>query len=429
LVLFTIVGLISLEVLGQASVKGVKICAISCSDGSTYAKCCDMSGAAQSGDCYYAGSPLFGDLHCPSPLQPVSYIYDFGANREWEFLTLEDCQSVFDSISKKPNLPVIVKDSVKPVIDSRTYSNPIKEAMEWHPEFSMYTDKEQLMLGHRIINANKKTRQISYSDEDVREIAHYMHDYVKRVNEKTNKTGIYSNSKCAGCSLILQNLEERVGSAICDHLSGTITGAICGSNPVFQPFCEAIASSSGVEEIIQSLCLDVFNGVVGGTGLRERANYVCSALTCTSQPSQITSENDIMGSCKTVGSSENDKRSFNERCDELIRICDMAEKGLCISDALDEIKEVVDGGIIKAGVDTIFSIVNGEKLPVEESAQKLAFECSKVTCGGIDYGSGDNNDSNSDADGSNQFNSASIETPILALTVFVLCILSVFNQF
>jgi len=375
-----VLGFLCFEVSGQAGWDSVRICAIACSDGSTVAKCCDMFGAMSSGDCFYA--KRMGMIDCPSPLHAVSDVYDLGANQDMTFTNIDDCQRVFDKWKTSPNLPVIVNDNVTAPVKARGY-DPIREAMNWHKDFSKYTAEEQLILGQRIVQGgNKQARDRSYTDQELRDLARGMFGFVQTVREKTNKTGVYSNSKCAGCSLIVQSIEERLTSSACDSITSVIKGTVCGSNPVFETFCSAIISATGVEQIVEGLCLSAFNNVIGATGIRDRANYICSSLTCTSPPEQVTSENDIMGSCKIVNGAQ-DKRSLNERCDELIRICDMAEKGLCISDSLNEIKEMLDDGFVKAGINTILSLVNGELPPAVEAAKKAA-KCSGVKCGGGD---------------------------------------------
>jgi len=395
-VLFAFVLLTSsLEVFGQASWASVRICGVVCSDNNTYAQCCDLFGAIQSGDCMWAQQ--MGYLQCPSPYQPISYPFDLGANRDLAFTNVDDCQRVFDSWKTSPNLPVIVGDSVVPPITRN--QNPIREAFEWHDDFSKYSLEEQLELGKRIIEGNNKTRSQAYSDEEVRDIARTMFGFVQSIREKTEKTGVYTNSKCAGCSLIVQSIQERLTSSACDKITSVLKGAVCGSNPVFELFCNAIVEFTEVDKIVESICLDAFNGVIGATGIRDRANLICSSLTCTSQPSQVTSENDIQGCCSAVTDSNN-VRTLNERCDQLIRICDMAEKGLCISDTLDEIKEFVDDGFVKAGLNTILSLVKGDLPPAVDTAKKAA-QCSKVKCGYVfsDSNGDSNNDSNNDSNG------------------------------
>jgi len=373
LFLFTL----SLEVFGQASWASVRICGIVCSDNNTYAQCCDLFGAIQSGDCMWAQQ--MGYLNCPSPYHAVSYPFDLGANRDLAFTNVDACQRVFDSWKTSPNLPVIVSDSVVPPISRN--QNPMREAFEWHDDFSQYSLEEQLELGKLIVEGNNKTRSQAYSDEEVREIARTMFGFVQSVREKTEKTGVYTNSKCAGCSLIVQSIQEKLTSSTCSTVTSVLKGAVCGSNPVFEIFCNAIVEFTEVDKIVESICMDAFNGIIGATGIKERANYICSLLTCTNQPAQLTSEKDIQGTCDGVTES-NDVRTLNERCDELIRICDLAEKGLCISDSLDEIKEFVDDGFVKAGLSTLLSLVEGELPPPVESARKAAEECSRIKCGG-----------------------------------------------
>jgi len=380
-----------------------------------------MFGAASSGDCFYAKN--MGMISCPSPLRAVSDVYDLGASRDMTFTNLDDCQRVFDKWKSSPNLPVIVKDNVTAPVKRRDH-DPIREAMEWHDDFSKYTPEEQLILGKRIIQgSNKQARDRSYSDAELREIARGMFGFVQSVKEKSNKTGVYSNSKCAGCSLIVQSIEERLTSSACDSITSVIKGTVCGSNPVFEIFCSALVSASGVEQIIQGICLSAFDNVIGATGIRDRANYICSSLTCTSPPSQVTSENDIMGTCKIVDGTQ-DKRSLNERCDELIRICDLAEKGLCISDTLDEIKEIVDDGFVKAGVDTVLSLVNGELPPAVEVAEKAA-KCSGVKCGG----GGDDDDDDDDDDSNSSVDSATMATSLFSFGLAVAFALFILTQF
>jgi len=379
-----VLSMICVGVFGQAPWASVKICAVACSDGSTYAQCIDMFGGPSSGDCSYAG------IACPPPLQSVSYVYDFGEKDGLAFTSVQDCQVFFDNMRRTPNLPKVVDGTAHANIDvrSRTGSGKgIKEAMEWHKDFSMYTEEEQLLLGQRIIaaaNGNNRTR--SYSEEEVRDVARSMFGFVKNIRENTEETGVYTNSKCAGCSLIVQSIEEKLTGDMCDKLTNVIKDSVCGSNPVFELFCDALEDIGidNLELIVQNICVQAINGVAEASGIRETANYICSTLTCTSQPEEITSEADIMGSCEL---KENSK-SYNERCDELLRICDLAEKGICIADAVLEIQDELSGGWIKAGVNIISSLVQGELPAVAESAQKLAVECSNVKCGGEVAGAG-----------------------------------------
>jgi len=214
----------------------------------------------------------------------------------------------------------------------------------------------------------------------------------------------------------VQSIEERLTASACEDITSVITGAVCGSNPVFETFCSALVSAAQVDQIIQGICLSAFDSVIGATGIRERANLICSSLTCTSQPSQVTSESDIMGTCNIVQDS-GDVRSLNERCDELIRICDLAEKGLCISDSLNEIKELAGEGFVKAGINTILSLVEGELPPVAEAAEKAA-KCSNVKCGGGD-------DDESDLSGS----LSSMTAPILSVALFEVFVLLILSHF
>jgi len=399
-------SLISLGVYGQAPWNSVLVCATPCSDGSTYAACTETFGGISPGDCSWFQT-------CPEGLSQVGTAYDLGAGRGWSFSSVEACEKAFNKLRQKPNKPVIVSDKVTPVISTRGTRNDLHEALQWHSDFSFYSAEEQLLLGQIVVAGNQKTRDRSYSDEKLRSIAHGAFNFVRNVRETTsNKTGVYTNSKCAGCSLIVQSIDQKAGSAICDSIASVIKGSICGTNPVFEIFCDAATSAVGFDEVLESTCLNLFDGIVSATGIRDRANYICSTLTCTSQKAQITSEDDIMGSCdlKQIGG---DTRSLNERCDELIRICDLAEKGLCIKNSLNEIEEMVEGGFVKAGVQTVLNLVNG-KLPPALDVAKEAAKCSKAKCGG---------DDDDDED------SAIMAKPVLSLAlvaVFVLFILSHF---
>ena len=214
-----------------------------------------------------------------------------------------------------------------------------------------------------------------------------MFSFVKNVKENTNKTGVYTNSKCAGCSLIVQSIEEKLTDSMCGYLSDTLRTVVCNSNPVLEMFCSGLLDGSldAVQQMIEEICYSALDGFAEVSGIRERANHICSSLTCTIPPSDVTTDDDITGSCNAVkvGSDDDSLRELNERCDELIRICDMAEKGFCIADTIKEIKDEASGDFIDASLKTLQNIACGEMPPVAESVKKLATECSKVKCGGV----------------------------------------------
>jgi len=392
--------------LGEASVfDTIKICGRLCSDGSTYTQCVDTYGSASFGDCHEA-------VHCPPPLQDSGWSYDLGEDENLRFSEMEPCQNTLNRMMKDPNLPVIVEAEYKPVEIRRALSKEeqaIRDAMEWHHDFSLYSKEEQLSLGQRILAGNKRTRDMIVTEEETREIGRRMFEFVASVRAYTNRSGVYTNSKCAGCSLIVQSIQNKLTSSVCSSISGVVKSTICAATtPVLQSFCNILMDAVEFETLVSTLCENAFSSAIQATNLRERANLLCSSLTCTNQPDVIQSENDITGQCKqvTVGSSE---RSLNERCDELIAICDMAEKGFCVAGTIKELNEQTSS-FVDCAIDTVASLVLGQTPPVAESVQKLATECMEATCGG---GGGDG---------------PNMSSAVMATPIALLLLLSLFLQ-
>jgi len=352
----------------------VKICARVCSDGSTYTECIDTYGSASQGDCHER-------ITCPSPLQNNGWAFDLGESQNLRFKELSTCQQTLNSLRNKPNLPVIVPQKYKPVFSPTEKKGPIQEAMEWHSDYSEYTDEEKLMLGQRIVVGNNKFRDLVFTEEEVRDIGHRMFNFVQEVKKVTTESGVYTNSKCAGCSLIVQSIQEKLTVGMCSTISEVITGTICkASSPVLSTFCNIVLSAGEVDTFLSTLCEGAFSKVINATNIRTRANVLCSTLTCLNQPTKIQSTTQITGQCKTylVGSSA---RSLNERCDELIKACDMVEKGFCFASTIKELvsdtKEFVD-----ASPATLGLLVIGNVKKAADNVIKLATECTGIKCGG-----------------------------------------------
>jgi hypothetical protein len=387
----------SLAVIGSAQVYNtVKICARLCSDGSTYTKCIDTYGSASQGDCHER-------ISCPSPLTNAGDAYDLGEDKNLKFKEISACQKNLDNMRKNPNLPVIVSKKVVPPL-SAFGSEPgsISEAFGWHRHYSEYSDQEKLMLGRRIVTHNKKTRDLVYTDEEVLEVGRRSFEFVQKVIQLSSEAGVYTNSKCAGCSLIMQSIEEKLTSAMCSQASSLVTDVICQlSTPVLSPFCNFIISAVEVDTLLETLCQGVLSSVINATGLRYRANLLCSTLTCENQPSTIQKESQITGNCKAVTAGLL-KRSYNERCDQILSLCNMAEKGFCIGTTIKEFKEQT-GSFVEAAIDTIGNLVIGKTPSAVESVQKLATECMNIKCGG--------------------YSSATMSAPITLLLLIALAIL------
>jgi len=395
----------------------VRVCARSCSDGSTYTKCVEVDGLL-SQDCHEA-------IHCPKPLYDEGWAYEF--KRGVSFETESECQNALNRMKKDPNLPVIVPEKWKAPAFRRNLNSKqqaIKEAMDWHDEFLLYSPEERLALGQRILSANKRIRAEDYSEQDTRDIARMMFEFVHQVRERTNKTGVYTNSKCAGCSLIVQSIEEKLTSKGCSAISDVISSTLCGATgPALESFCSILLGATEFDAMVSTICESALSKVVDGMGIRDKANLLCSTLTCTNQPTTVSKKSEITGKCDLVGSGDN-ARATNQRCDELIAICDMAEKGFCVADTIKEFKESVSGGFVEASIKTLADIVTGKTPAAVQSVRDLAVKCTGVKCGG----GGDDDDD--DDDGSKHvFGSATMDKPFLFAILLVIGVISLVTYF
>jgi len=353
----------------------VKICARLCSDGSTYTECIDTYGSASQADCHER-------ISCPSPLTNVGWAYDLGESENLRFKELSQCQANLNNMRSKPNLPAIVDKKYEPKSFSlKKAQGPVGEAMQWHPEYDQYSEEEKVMLGRRIVAGNIRTRDMVYTDEEVREIGRRMFEFVREVQTVTTQSGVYTNGKCAGCSIIVQSIQKKLTASVCSSVTTVVTDVICKAvPPALDSFCGIILNAFEVDTLLTTLCEGAFSKAINATGIATRANLLCSTLTCLNQPDQVQSKSQITGICKIVKTGDT-QRSLNERCDQLIRVCDMAEKGFCVATTIKELKEGTSS-FVDAAAGTIAALVKGDVPPVVESVKKLAMECTGVKCGG-----------------------------------------------
>ena len=359
-------------VYGQSTTNTIRMCSRSCKDGSAIVKCIDTGGASQSGDCYSATIGLY-PLNCNSATGgnggEVFDLHKYGGGPK--FNSISDCEAISKPLKNNPNIPSISNKKYVDVLNSMLYR---------YDDFNSYSIQEKNKIRTLVSQKLNKRFISSFNESTSDDMVRELHGFAIKVRalSTTDTRGIYTNSKCAGCAILIESIIDKVSDTTCDVISDTIESTLCATTGPFMMFCSAISDKSGATDFISSLCLTALNEVSTFTSIDDRAKSLCSRLTCNVQSATIKSEYDITGTCTVKtnireGSSE--LVAFNERCTQFLNIVELAERGICIADSIKVIKDTFSDPI-EAGLDIIGSLAIGEISNVEESIQNLAEGCS-----------------------------------------------------
>jgi len=347
-----------------------------CGDGSSYLDCYDAFGGVQGVD-----TDCFGLHHsCPSSLTTLS-VSDFavpsssGAPKILKFYSLNDCKKYLSNLKKYTNEPAISAQKYSNIhFNTRSENDRFYELLDLHDNFADFTEDELNELKEAALLKTSSSRREAFL-EDWHESLRAIHKFSAYLKETTSQKGVYTNSKCAGCSVMVNGLINSGVDKICGKANDFVYDMICNKIPeTFESFCSALLDAGKVNDMIEAIC----QGTVGriANSVSNVANDLCSELTCT-QPQvssgSITNESQITGTC-----SVKDSKVLNERCDEFLDTIALAKKGICIAEnALTIVEQVGEGfsNPIKAGLSVLGDLCTG-KLPTLVGATMDLIGCS-----------------------------------------------------
>ena len=304
--------------------------------------------------------------------EPTGKVQDLQSNEgAYKFYTIEACEKVLKAYKSEPNVPAVAYKKYNFDFKKRG-SYTLNELLIKHRNFSNYEDEEVdemiSLLGPKFSNRR----------EDGLAALRGLHKFTNFVREKTEQKGIYTNSKCAGCSTMVQGLANAGIGAMCDSLTDKIFGIVCDlPEGVFGSFCNVLKSSD-LGETIGMLC----NSVAGlaTSSIVEKAAEICSELTCTSPQASsglINELSQLTGTCDKT-------KNLNERCDEFLDELACARRGICIAETTIKVFEVAKDVVVnpaKAGLKALADLVVGETPEVYTAITDLTNVHDK--CNGI----------------------------------------------
>jgi hypothetical protein len=354
----------------QSVFDSIIICGVSCSDGSTWLGCYEAFGNAQSGggDC---STPGLGVSTCPNNLQTLS-IFNFASapgetyGTSVKFRSISECNSYLKKMQQNTNIPTYTSKKYQSLNVKRSSKNREYELLDKYMSFDNYSESELEELHLLLLPNDLKKRELFESNW--KPTLRAFHSYYRKIREATDKPGVFTNSKCAGCSVMVQSIIDSGIDELCGTMQDAMVDALCNRIAgTFNSFCSALVSGSNLAAMVDSICTAALSFTT--KGIADSAVKICSELTCTSpQSNSVTNENQITGTCSALSSE-----TINKRCNEFLDAVQLAKKGICIAKGTIEVFDKASEALTPEGTLSALGNLCTGKLPdIFEAATDLA---------------------------------------------------------
>lgn len=354
----------------QASTDTIRLCTRPCSTGQSITQCVETFGSISSGDC--TAPNAFPNCPPGTNSGPVRDLKaSSGLNNYWK--TVPQCETYRKRMLNVTNSPTVYQ----PKKQKRSLQmDPLQELLSRYYFLDQYSQVE-LSKVSAIIREKLPSAKRAAFDTNEAEIIKSVHGFYQFTVSYQNQTGVYTNSKCAGCSVMIQGILEKVTSQACDSIASTITSTLCATTGPFATFCGIFVDivtkeleSQGVATI-GTMCQTAIREFVAGTGVEPFANDICSRVMCTiAQASNPTSKEQLTGNCNFVN-----QKVLNERCSQFLTIVQLADRGLCVSGNAIKIINAAKNPV-DATIENLSNLVLGKTPPLVENVQE-ALKCSR----------------------------------------------------
>lgn len=335
----------------------VGICGLNCQKNGDKAtlsitRCCDAFGQAN-GLALDCSDPYFGPggaaaITCPQGYAELGdrypvYITNVQRSVQYSWTSTAECEPFVKQMQQEPNNPAM---SSNKIIFSARQTSYVSILLE-REDFDSFSPEEIQSLVSALEKRISPTKSVQFEASQV-ETLRALHGIAHFWSKKSSSsTGVYTNSKCAGCSVFVEGVVKKGSSLVCDAIKDVVKATLCTLTGPFASFCNTVTDSvlkiSDADKALGSLCELAVTKVANDSKLTVNANKLCSELTCTApvQQSQVT------GLCEPL-----DQKSYNQRCSEFLDVVDLAKKGICIAESIKIIVETAKDPIV-AGVDVL----------------------------------------------------------------------------